>query len=327
MSLKNASKITSRILNVFPSRPSFCFAYGSGVKQQDGYDEKKLRNTLIDLVICVDDAKKWHEENLRANPNHYSILRACGPGVIARIQQEYGAKIYCNTMIPLPGIGPSMKYGVISTVDLINDLNDWTHLYVAGRLHKPIEVIQPSDNEKLRLAIDQNYKNALRTALLILPALFTRFDLFYTIANLSYAGDFRMIFGENKEKVKNIVQPQINEFFELYTPHFEAFSKCLDVGSVSTVIHQEKSPVYLRQHLKLLPKSVIDQLLLEDFIQNRDDGLTQLARQPYLRPLVLKAVANIVRRSSITQTLKNIPTAGVVKAIKYGWQKALKTFS
>lgn len=326
MSLKNISQLRRIILNQFPSRPTFCFAYGSGVKHQDGYDDKQLRETLIDLVICVDDARKWHAENLHTNPHHYSSMRRCSSDLIARYQMEIGAKVYCNTLIPLP-YGQSMKYGVISTGDLINDLNDWTDLYVAGRLHKPVEIIMPNENDKLRQAIVQNYQNALRIALLILPPIFTRYDLFYTIANLSYAGDFRMIFGEKKNKVKNLVRPHIDEFFKLYEPQFEPLSKCLDIGTVSTVITQDKSQLWIRNHLKSLPKGVLDQLLLEDIILNRDEGIVQLARKADLKMLLVKAVINIVRRSSITQTLKNIPSAGVLKSIKYGWQKALKTFS
>lgn len=34
-----------------------------------------------------------------------------------------------------------IKYGVISTESLIDDLMHWKTMYVAGRLHKPVSII------------------------------------------------------------------------------------------------------------------------------------------------------------------------------------------
>lgn len=329
MSVNNIKSLTSRILAQFPSKPAFCFAYGSGIKRQHGYSDETNKNTLIDLMISVDDARKWHEENLQVNPSHYAILRALGASTIAKIQENYGARVYCNTLIPLPGMDCSMKYGVITTKHLINDLTDWTDLYVAGRLHKPVEIVQHTDNDELRTAIDKNLENAVRVALLLLPAKFSRYDFFYTIANLSYRGDFRMIFGENKDKVKNIVEPQMNEFHELYRPFMDKFKWCLHVDKAikNQTMHQDKAPHVIRRHVELLPFAVSDQLLVDDFIEAKEAGLWRLASNPQLPQLVSRGIANIVWSSSAKQSLKNIPTAGLTKAVRYAWQKVLKTFS
>jgi translocator assembly and maintenance protein 41 len=48
--------------------------------------------------------------------------------------EDYGAAIYYNTAIPVPGQpGRVMKYGVISTHALRQDLLDWRWMYAAGK--------------------------------------------------------------------------------------------------------------------------------------------------------------------------------------------------
>ena len=62
-----------------------------------------------------------YQENLRQNPAHYpSAMRYLGHEAIARLQTDFGAKIYFNTLIPFED--GKIKYGVISTEDLIVDL-------------------------------------------------------------------------------------------------------------------------------------------------------------------------------------------------------------
>lgn len=329
MSINTITNITGRILAQFPSKPAFCFAYGSGVKRQHGYIEHRSKNTLIDLIISVDDAEKWHADNLLANPKHYADLKVLGASNIAKIQENYGARVYCNTLIPLSDIDCSMKYGVITTKHLIKDLTDWTDLYVAGRLHKPVEILQEPNSDQLKTALAKNLENAVRVALLMLPSKFSRYEFFHTIANLSYKGDFRMVFGENKKKVKNIVEPQLHEFYQLYLPHMAQFKWCLYLGDTdkNQNIHQDKAIHVIRRHIEQLPFTVSNQLMLDEFIEAKEAGLWRLASNPTLPELISRAVANIVWSSSAKQSLKNIPTAGLTKAMRYAWQKALKTFS
>jgi len=45
-------------------------------------------------------------------------------------------------------------------------------------------------------------------------------------------------------------------------------------------------------------------------------------------PEVLQASVNdIVWRSSVTQSIKNIPSAGILKSLAYSYRKAQKTFA
>lgn len=201
----------------------------------------------------------------------------------------------------------------------------WLHLYIAGRLQKPVEtLVEP--NADLKSYLTKNFKSALHTALLQLPERFTYFELFHAIANISYDGDFRMLFGEKKDKVKNIVEPQLDAFLKLYKPYLRNMSHCIHVPDLSKVcdtrIQQTKSYDAILEHLEALPTRIKE--LLNDIAEK---PLTELAHRRDYGAQVKTAIGAINWDNSFTQTLKNIPTAGVIKAIKYGSRKALKTFS
>lgn len=312
-----AKALSAKILTRFPKDFAFCFAYGSGVKKQAGYTEATIKETLIDLIFCVDDPLQWHTQNIAMNPSHYSFMRFLGPSVISKYQTNYGAKMYCNTLVPIDS-NCMIKYGVITVNDLCDDLNHWTDLYVAGRLHKPVTPLIEPNTSHIHTAIENNLKSAIRVALVLLPTEFSYYDFFYEIAQMSYKGDFRMIFGENKDKVRNIVQPQLEEFVHLYQPHLEQFSHCLHVPKsmdlLTERIKQSKSPDTIQNHLRDLPKNLANIL---NKTQNNHNLETRLRA----------SMAQIVWRSGLSQSLKNIPAAGLLKSVQYSWRKALKTFS
>lgn len=315
--------LTQRILQRFPSKLAYCFAYGSGVKKQTSYDDRAQQDAMIDLIICVDDAYSFHAENIQRNPHDYSLMRFLGPKLIQEYQ-GYAATVYCNTLIPIDK-NTTIKYGVIETQDLCDDLNHWLHLYVAGRLHKPVETLIEPTNAELKMGIVKNRDNALHTALLLLPEQFSYFELFHTIANLSYHMDFRMIIGEKKDKVKNIVEPQIDAFLKLYTPNLKGMSNFVHVPDYTAVIDkrikQDKSHTTILKHLKALPTRC--HLMLEEL----KEPIERLALTSNYSAVVLGAIGNINWECSVSQTFKNIPTAGLLKAIRYGTKKFLKTFS
>lgn len=317
------ASLTHRILQRFPKNLTYCFAYGSGVKKQTGYDDKAQKDAMIDLVVCVDDAYEFHAENLKRNPRDYSFMRFLGPKLIDEYQ-GYAAGVYCNTLIPIDE-NTTIKYGVIRTKDLSDDLNHWTHLYVAGRLHKPVETLIEPKNADLRMDIVKNRESALHTALLLLPQEFSYFELFHEIAKISYHMDFRMIFGEKKDKVKNIVEPQVDAFLKLYEPNLQDMSSFVQVPSLTAVtdkmITQDKSPKSTLKHLEALPFRI--QLMFKEMKESID----KLAHTLSYPDVVRGAVGNLNWENSVSQTFKNIPTAGLLKSIRYGSRKLLKTFS
>lgn len=140
------TEFSSQILSYFPStyaingqneQPQIplAFGYGSGVLKQQQDIQKSANQNQIDFILVVNNSFKFHEENLKLNPHHYSFLKYFGPSTIARIQQTRGARIYFNPYVKLGSESNTLyKYGVISRKHLIRDLLDWETLYVAGRL-------------------------------------------------------------------------------------------------------------------------------------------------------------------------------------------------
>lgn len=315
--------LRQQILQRFPGKLTYCFAYGSGVKKQAGYNDKAQKDAMIDLVLCVDDAHEWHKQNLKRNPRDYSWIRFLGSRIIGEYQ-EYAAGVYCNTLVPIDK-NTTIKYGVIRTQDLSDDLYHWNHLYIAGRLHKPVEVLVEPTNAELKKDLTTNFENALHVTLLMLPEEFTYYQLFYEIAEISYNQDFRMYFGETKTKVKNIVESQLDAFLNLYKPHLKNMSDCVYVPDFSKVcdkkIKQDISPEAIQKHLEALPTNI------QHILNKMDVKLPDLVYRGDRANFISTSLGVINWQNSIKQSLKNIPTAGLFKSLVYGSRKALKTFS
>lgn len=323
--------IYQKIVKRFPRGIAYSFAYGSGVKQQVGYERiSKQKNNVIDLAFCVNQPHKWHAENLEKHPSHYSNFRLLGSQAIATYQTNFAANVYFNTLVPLNDIGVTIKYGVISRDHLESDLIDWNHLYFAGRLHKPVtEIISPDEN--LRNAVQQNLQSAFLVALLMLPEKFDNFELFHTISNISYCGDFRMIFGENKNKIKNIVNPQLDEFLNLYKPVLKSLSPYIAMGSEKAenkiFFEQDKSEKAIEHHLKSMPRHMKDRIRSNSVVKGSFLEVVQsIASSGNTKDVISMSLHDIVWLSSLKQSIKNIPTAGVSKSLIYSYRKALKTF-
>jgi translocator assembly and maintenance protein 41 len=203
---------------------------------------------MVDLIFGVDDVRSWHRDNMSRNKSHYSSLSWLGSGMVARVNQWGTAGLYFNTDVVLPlshhslvcnyySLQPHIsslvillpqltycpspfhmqriKYGVVEKKRLCDDLTNWSALYVAGRMHKPVCVsvylvshwsVLSSyiysygagqtrvllDNDEVRAAQQVNVINAFRTALLLLPEHFTDEQLWQAITAISYEGDVRM---------------------------------------------------------------------------------------------------------------------------------------
>ena len=266
-----------------PLLPSWrsAFAYGSGVFPQS--DQKERR--MLDVLIVVDDPVAWHRENLRRNRDHYSGL-AIHPRIVTGLG-NLGPGVYFNTAVSVDSEEwSSLKYGVASSKKFENDLRNWNHLYLAGRLHKP--TLRLDDDSTFDEALSLNRRAAVAAALARLPEEFTAPQLFAAISGLSYHGDTRFLFGgEDPQKIDNIVRHNLTHFIDLYD---ETAQQILCKPLTSQIFSQKH--VHLDQHL---PKPL------------RGCSKDELSRRLRRR----------VARSSIIQTLKGILTAGPQKAVAY----------
>lgn len=317
-----STSLTQRLIQRFP-KLQYCFAYGSGVKKQIGYDEAAQKEAMIDLILCVDDTYEWHAENLKRNPSDYSFLKYFGPKIISEYQDN-AAGVYFNTLIPIDD-KCTIKYGVIQTHVLSDDLHHWSSLYIAGRLQKPVETLIEPTNKDIIDGLEANRDAALRLALLTLGREFTYFELFKTIAGISYYGDFRMFFGERKDKVQNIVEPQLNAFLKLYAPNLKKLSNCIDVPNLNYPtekrIEQDCTHIVVLQHLKALPSN-----MQEMIIKGFEKPLERIAHEPNYGDSVKSALGTLNWSTSVSQSLKNILSAGIWKSLRYSAKKGMKTF-
>ncbi|KAF7249688.1 Phosphatidate cytidylyltransferase, mitochondrial [Varanus komodoensis] len=324
MSLLGSAAPFRKILAHFPQEFSLAFAYGSAVFQQAGASARETEKNMLDFVFVVDDSVMWHMMNLSKNRDHYSFLKYLGPKLISNIQ-NYGAGIYYNTLVPCNG--RVIKYGVISTDVLLEDLLHWKTLYVAGRLQKPVKILTQSENVKLQAALTSNLKSAITAAFLMLPESFSEEDLYLQIAGLSYCGDFRMIIGEDKSKVMNIVKPNLLHFQKLYN---NILQDCPQVvyKHQQGKLEIDKSPEGQFAQLMALPRTLQQQItsLMDPPGKNRDveEILFQVAHDPDCGLVVHQGISGIVRSSSLIQSAKTMLTAGMKKSLTYSMKKMYK---
>ncbi|CAI5710454.1 unnamed protein product [Peronospora effusa] len=317
--MSNLATALTQALNASFPRVSFTMAYGSGVFQQKNHDSS---TSMLDLVFAVDDPISWHEENIERNPQHYSILKYFGAANVAAFQENFGAGVYYNTLVPLKGerLGTRLiKYGAVSTQTLCEDLTTWKTLYLSGRMHKPVSILTMSDD--IQTATSMNLSHALNYALLCLPPKFSEHDLFMKIAGISYLGDFRMTFGENPRKVRNIVDGNFKAFRELYQHQIQNspfMSRLISNGDM-LVANSDNQKV--RQTIvDALPSNVLRRLATKSRMTGTLDHQTVTKKQ------LQRVIASIVFRSSRSQSIKGIATAGGVKSLVYVAQKLKRTY-
>ena len=312
----------NEVVQAFPS-VDLAFAYGSGAVRQGSYDysrENKDRGKelpMLDLIFAVENSEAWHTANKERHRDHYTSMIDLKPSQIAFVQRRIGARVWFNAMVSTPNTTGTidngkrlLKYGVIETSDLRRDLLEWEVMYVAGRLHKPVQLIR--NTEELDHCMDVNKDYAIYTALAMLPSRFSEEDLFKMIASLSYTGDPRMLIGENPHKVRNLVEPIVPAYRELYEGNLSKVDSGLlrsaqVEGSKAFLLDTSSDARKFLQHR--LPPSV-------------SALLDRHAEQEQIR----SALSAVVRRSATSQTAKGLFTIGASKSLVYAAKKIAKRF-
>ncbi|XP_010260728.1 PREDICTED: phosphatidate cytidylyltransferase, mitochondrial isoform X3 [Nelumbo nucifera] len=213
--MENGEELAS-LLDVLP-RVEFCCVYGSSLLT-NSHDKK----TMVDYILGVSDPMQWHSENLEMNKDHYAswMVHLGGSKLITEVADEIGVGVHFNPFVSWND--RMIKYGVVRMHDLVQDILNWERFYFSGRLQKPVHILV--DNLDIRNVNSVNLKAAMSAALLLLPPKFTEVELYARICSLSYMGDLRMLFAEDRNKVQKIVKGQFNLFHSMYKPFLDDYA-------------------------------------------------------------------------------------------------------
>ena len=176
---------------------------------------------------------------------------------------------------------------------------------------------------EMKKALTTNLNYAIHAALLLLPENFREEDLFLAVAGLSYTGDFRMVVGEDRNKVANIVRPQMDRFRELYKRRLLEVTPHLHISHGGDCV-QDMSSGGRVGHLTRLPSGVRDKVLAMHTNNKNNMQVEEVLLHPDCSQAVAKAVGQVVAGVDKSQAAKGILTAGGKKAVIYSWAKVQK---
>ena len=332
--LTTNDELTS-IVNQFPPQ-DYVFGYGSGVLRQ----QSTANRGMIDIIFAVDNPHTWHEHNLQKHSDHYSYMaRVCGVNFITWLQTNFGAKIYFHPFVDInliqsnkDTIQRQIKYGVVSTDDLIQDLLNWDYLYLAGRMHKPIVSIDLKSNDALRQRNDRadeieeaqrtNLLSAVSASLLLCNSnTMPVSQLYNTIASLSYTGDFRMQTGaEDPNKVKKLVEtPGMLDLWD--AKYSDTLDKLHKVGLISVSNGSKGKQLETNLSDVAIRKQLVQHL--PSRLRKHSDSIAGSADNKG-SSILREELANIVSPAAKNQSIKGFFTAGVVKSWRYALAKFAK---
>lgn len=295
--MENTQNIKKFVMN----RPKVvaAYGYGSGVFKQSGYTDKD--KPQIDLILVVDDLKKWHLENMKKNPRDYSFTGKLffKYASVSKLKGLTGITYLSN----IKEDGSIYKYGTIEKNDLVSYLETWNSFYLPGRFQKRILPI--IDSKEIEVANEKNRNAVLLVALLTLPMNCNKLiDVYTEICGLSYLGDTRMKFSENPRKVLNIVEGSYDSLNEIYGKECPYFK----------ILKDEKIEIAREKIIKdisLLPSGLLE------YLENEKD--LQVVREK-----IISYFTELNKKESSKQTLKGLFTNGIIRSIQYASKKVMK---
>jgi translocator assembly and maintenance protein 41 len=282
-------------------RAEAAFGYGSGVFKQVGYDTKS--HPQRDVIFLVSDLKKWHLENMDRNPEDYSLI-----GRVHLTNSPVENIKGLNKITYFSHIrehGFSYKYGVIEERDFLHNLSTWDNMFITGRFQKPVMRIHSNDG--VDEAIKYDRECALRIACLLNQSETTVKKVLLSLCSLSYMGDTRMLFAENPNKVKNIVEGSYEVLSGVYmTPR-----EYMHVHGDNVIINHRM----LLSEIEFLPSSLVEYLASLN---------TDLSNLKQVRANIVQFLTEHNKRESFYQTLDGFRTNGIVRSVPYVLSKVKK---
>ena len=349
-------RLLQRIVKQFPPC-RFAAAYGSAVFHQPDTLNTATASPnaplasitssppMLDLLFVVDDPMEFHTANLVAHPSHYSFLKHFGGARTISSVNALPAYLYYNTNVPITtddeaveggGSGQSpqlIKYGVIAVDRVTEDLSHWTTLYTAGRMQKPVRILQPSS--VLRPHLAANLSSALTVACYLSPPSsqsgggveVSEVELYTLLTSLSYMGDVRMGIAEDPMKIVRIVTGSYSHFHSLYEQPIAHCDWLEDRGHNNRgqrLWRVKDSEADRQRMVDALPSHLSETLAMSGGGSGRRwwEGVGMVEQQARMRA----GLAMIVRRSSWQQSTKGVLTAGVRKGLWYGLRKVAKAW-
>ena len=345
------------------SLPPFttAWAYGSSIFAQPSLTPSSRggprlsQPAQLDVIVAVADTTAWHAANLASNPAHYTPLaRWVGSGGVATLASHVGVGVWFNQGCDLPpgastplapGLPPpsALKYGVVQVSDLVADLTEWRHLYLAGRLHKPTVEVRGTESAAadtttaLPPALATNAAAATAAALLLLPPVFDDAAWRGAVVGLSYGGDVRhTINADGVAKPARIAAGSAAGLDALYVPHLVGgVGQAGGVHRLATSWVQDPRPRARGALLAWLPARLRGRLAvaagLPPHAAPTDVAAVLAARGPRGTPpgralaaAVSSSLARVVRASSARQAVLGLLSAGPVGAARYVGAKLSK---
>ncbi|TKY59714.1 Phosphatidate cytidylyltransferase [Spatholobus suberectus] len=308
----------------------FACVYGSSL-----HPSNHDKTTMTDYILGVSDPKQWHSENLKFNKHHYAswMVHLGGERLITGVADKIGVGVHFNPFVTWNG--KLFKYGVVRMHDLLQDVQYWEKFYLCGRLQKPVHIVV--DNLDVSSTNSVNLRAAVSAALLLLPSEFTEADLYAKVCSLSYTGDVRMLFAEDKNKVKKIVTGQFDLFHSMYKPFLEEYEakELLRLSSTANdQIHvsQDCDLSVACSLVSALPPSIRSQMSM---MQGEKTKLRETGRVIHdtkisAREEAANCLQRILRRrvmvSSARQAISGLLAVGGVNASRYLAKKVSKAW-
>ena len=149
---------------------------------------------------------------------------------------------------------------------------------------------------------------------------FFYFFALYSKTALRILPKFCMIVGEDKGKVHNIVAPNVHKFRDLYA---EVIHENQSLSFSNGTFTQDVDLGVLREYVERMPST------LHRHVMKQLNTLPSTAKNLVLdrescRRSTVEGLHSIVRKSSTSQTVKGVATAGLNKSVVYGLQKLTK---